>query len=445
MHFSPETLTVLMFVALFVALFLGHPLAFSLGAIAVLFGYLGWGGNWEALFYLFANKTWGIMTNYVLVAIPLFIFMAQMLNYSGVAERLYHSLHILMGPTRGGLALATIVVCTIFAASTGIIGASVVAMGLLAAPSMIQKGYKPELTAGVICAGGTLGILIPPSIMLVVYGGLVGLSVGKLFVGAIFPGLILSGLYMIYVAVLCWFKPEWGPPLPKEERDRYSSSEKWKMAAFSLFPPIALIFVVLGSIMAGVATPTEAAGMGALGSMLLALAYKNLNYGTLKEASLATLKTTCMVMVLFIGGNCFSSVFMGIGGGKVVADFLLSLSGSRWVVFAIMMAVIFFLGMFVDWLGILLICIPVFTPIADQLGFDPLWFALMVSVNLQMSFLTPPFGYALFYLKGVAPEGMTMNHIYRGIVPFVVLQMIGLTICALFPSVITWLPAVTLK
>ncbi len=445
MQLSPETLTILMFIALFIALFLGHPLAFSLGAIAVLFGIIGWGGDWTTLFYLFANKTWGIMTNYVLVAIPLFIFMAQMLNYSGIAEKLYHSLHILLGPIRGGLALATIVVCTIFAASTGIIGASVVAMGLLAAPSLLSRGYKPELTAGVICAGGTLGILIPPSIMLVVYGGLVGLSVGKLFVAAIFPGLILSGLYMLYTLIMCWIKPEWGPPLPKEERDKYSAAEKWKMAFTSLLPPVALIIIVLGSIMAGIATPTEAAGMGALGSMVLTALQKRLNFNTIKEASLATLKTTSMVMILFIGGNCFSSVFMGIGGGDVVADFLMSISTNKWVILSIMMTIIFFLGMFVDWLGILLICIPVFTPIAEQLGFDPLWFALIVCVNLQMSFLTPPFGYALFYLKGVAPEGMTMSHIYRGIVPFVALQIIGLIICIIFPQVITYLPSVLLK
>ncbi len=436
---SPEFLSIAMFVVLLLAVFLGHPLGITLGGLGVIFGILGYG---PGAFFILANKTYGLMTNYVLVAIPLFILMAQFLDKSGIAESLYESMYIVLGPIRGGLALATIVVCTVFAATTGIIGASVVAMGLLAAPSMLKKGYQKELTAGVITAGGTLGILIPPSIMLVVYGGLIGMSVGKLFLAAIFPGLILSFLYLIYTWIYCTFiNPDAGPPISKEEAKKYSAKEKLLMVAKSMFPPIFLIFAVLGSIAGGIATPTEAAGLGCVGALLLALFNKRLDITMLKEAGYATLKITCMVMLIFVGANFYTSVFMGLGGGDVFTELLFSISSNKWVILGIMMFIIFLLGMFVDWLGILLLCVPIFTPIAvNQLHFDPLWFAMVVCVNLQMSFLTPPFGYALFYLKGVAPEGMTMAHIYRGIIPFVALQIIGLTLCFIFPEIITWLP-----
>ncbi len=440
---SPEFLSICMFVVLLIAVFLGHPLGITLGGLGVIFGILGYG---PGSFFILANKTYGLMTNYVLVAIPLFILMAQFLDKSGVAENLYETMYIVLGPIKGGLALATIVVCTVFAATTGIIGASVVAMGLLAAPSMLKKGYQKELTAGVITAGGTLGILIPPSIMLVVYGGLIGMSVGKLFIAAFLPGLLLSGLYLIYTWVYCTFvNPSAGPPISKEE-STYTISQKISMIAKSMFPPIFLIFAVLGSIACGIATPTEAAGLGCVGALILAALNKRMDLKMLKEAGYATLKITCMVMLIFVGANFYTSVFMGLGGGDVFTELLFSISSNKWVILSIMMLIIFLLGMFVDWLGILLLCVPIFTPIAvDQLHFDPLWFAMIVCVNLQMSFLTPPFGYALFYLKGVAPEGMTMAHIYRGIVPFVILQLIGLALCIIFPEIITWLPSVVFK
>ncbi len=436
---SPEMVAAAMFGTLFVILFLGHPLAFSLGAVALVFGVIGWGGSPDAVLAMFANKTYGVMDEYVLVAVPLFIFMAQMLDASGVAEKLFHTMHVLWGPVRGGLGIAVIMVCTVFAASTGVVGATEVAIGLLAVPNLMKRNYDIPLTAGCICAGGTLGILIPPSIMLVVYGGLTNISVGKLFAAAFVPGFMLSSFYVVYVAVRCGLNPKLGPPLPKEERN-YSALQIGKMVLTSLVPPAVLIAMVLGSILAGVATTTEAAGLGAAGALFMALAYRKLNWITIVDAATATLKITCMVMILFLGGNAFQSIFMGLGGGDAIANILLGLQVSPYVVLFIMMGCVFFLGMFIDWLGILLIIVPVFAPVVVELGFDPLWFGTLICVNLQMAFLTPPFGYSLFYLRGIAPPEMTMGMIYKGVVPFICLQWIGLITCIVFPQVILWLP-----
>jgi len=436
---NPETLALIMFGTLLVTLFLGHPLAFSLGALAVFFGLIGWGGPPGAVMALFANKTYGVMEEYVLVAVPLFIYMAQVLDASGIAEKLFHTMHVLLGPIRGGLGLAVILVCTVFAASTGVVGATEVAIGLLAAPALLSRGYHIPMTAGAICAGGTLGIIIPPSIMLVIFGSLAGMSVGQLFAAAMAPGLLLSVLYMGYIAIRCGIDPSLGPPLPKEERT-YTLARKLTMVSTSLFPPIALIVMVLGSIVAGIATPTEAAGIGCTGALLLALAYGKLTWTAVRDAAIATLKTTSMVMALFVGGNAFQSIFMGLGGGDVISDLLLGLEISPYVVLFIMMGCVFFLGMFIDWLGILLIIIPIFMPIALELGFNPLWFATLICVNLQMAFLTPPFGYSLFYLKGIAPPEMTIMHIYRGVIPFIALQWLGLIICIVFDDLVLWIP-----
>ncbi|MCK5914786.1 MAG: TRAP transporter large permease subunit, partial [Deltaproteobacteria bacterium] len=399
------------------------------------------------LFDMFANNSWGLMQNYVIVAVPLFIMMAQVLDRSKVSEKLFESLYIVLGGLKGGLGLAVVVVSTVFAATTGIIGASVVAMGLMAGPALISKGYQKELTSGIICASGTLGILIPPSIMLVVYGGLTGFketSVGNLFAGAILPGLLLASLYFTYIIVRCHLNPKLGPPLDKGGRT-YSAIEKWSMTLKSWVPPLGLILAVMGTILSGIATPTEAAALGVVGAMILALFNRQLNWKVLKEASLSTYRTTAMIMMLFIGGKFFSTVFLSIGGGDVVADFLLGGGLSRYAVLTIMMAIVFFMGMFIDWAAILLVTVPVFTPIAMELDFNPLWFAMLMCVNLQTSFLTPPFGYALFYFKGVAPEGINIGHIYRGILPFVGLQLLGLGIMIIFPEIITWLPEVLFR
>jgi len=441
---SPDTLALVMFGTLFVTLFLGHPLAFSLGALAVVFGLIGWGGSPDVVFGLFANKTFGVMGNYVLVAVPLFIFMAQMLDASGIAEKLFQTMHVILGPIRGGLALAVIIVCTVFAASSGVVGATEVAIGLLAVPALMKRGYDLPLIAGSICAGGTLGIIIPPSIMLVVYGSLAGMSVGQLFAAAMFPGLLLSTFYIIYILVRCGINPKLGPPLPKEERI-YTFFQKFKMIVSSLVPPATLIILVLGSIVAGIATPTEAAGIGSLGAIILALGYGKLTWVSVKNASLATLTTTSMVMTLFLGGNAFQSIFMGLGGGDAIYNILMGFNLSPYVILFIMMGCVFFLGMFIDWLGILLIVLPIFIPITQELGFDQLWFATLICVNLQMAFLTPPFGYSLFYLKGIAPEEMTIMHIYKGVVPFISLQWIGLITCIIFPELVLWLPQAIFK
>ncbi len=441
---SPEILTILMFGSLIALIALGHPLAYTLAAVAVLFGLIDNGFNLPALFDMFSNNAWGLMQNYVIVAVPLFIMMAQVLDRSKVANKLFESLYVVLGGLKGGLGLAVVFVSTVFAATTGIIGASVVAMGLLAGPALINKGYQKELTSGIICASGTLGILIPPSIMLVMYGALTGYketSVGNLFAGAIFPGLILAALYFLYITIRCYINPQLGPPIPENDRT-YTASQKWAMTLKSLIPPMALILTVMGAILSGVATPTEAAALGVVGAMILALANKTFNWKVLKEAGLATYKTTAMIMMLFIGGKWFSTVFLSMGGGDVVADFLLGTGFSRFTALFIMMAIVFFMGMFIDWAAILLVTVPIFTPIAMELDFNPLWFALLMCVNLQTSFLTPPFGYALFYFKGVAPKEISISHIYRGIIPFVLLQLIGLALMIIFPDIITWLPSI---
>ncbi|MBF0202240.1 MAG: TRAP transporter large permease subunit [Desulfamplus sp.] len=442
---SIEFMTVAMFVTLIVAITLGHPLAYTLAAVATLFGLIDNGFSIPMLFYMFANNTWGLMDNYTLVAIPLFILMAQLLDRSKVSEALFESLYIVLGGLKGGLGLAVVVVCTVFAATTGIIGASVVAMGLLATPALIGKGYQKELASGIICASGTLGILIPPSIMMVVFGGLTGMketSVGNLFAGAILPGIMLAGLYFLYILIRCNINPKLGPPISKSEASNYTYLQKWGMTLKSLLPPLVLILAVMGTILAGVATPTEAAGLGATGALILALFSKKLSFQVLKESAYATLKTTSMVMMLFIGGKFFSVVFLSMGGGDVVADLLIGSGMSSWTILAIMMLIVFFMGMFIDWAAILLVTVPIFMPIAMELGFDPLWFSMLMCVNLQTSFLTPPFGYALFYFKGVAPQGYTMMHIYRGIMPFILLQLLSIAILCMFPAIVTWLPGI---
>lgn len=439
---SAEFVTIGMFVGLLIGLFMGHPLAFVLGGLAVIFGYLGWG---PSSFYMFLNQTWGIMDNYLLVCIPLFIFMAQLLDQSGVAEDLFDTMRYLFGPIRGGVAIAVVVVSTLFGACTGIIGASVVTMGLLSMPVFLKYGYSKRLASGSVCAGGTLGILIPPSIMLVVMADQAALSVGKLFAGAIVPGLILSGLYIVYILVRCWFKPKDGPALSKEERAAVSGKQLVVMVLKSMVPPVILILGVLGSIFAGIATPTEAAGVGAILAFGMTLAYRKFTWGGLTQAVINTAKTTSMVIVILVGAACFSGVFMGSGGGDVVKEFIYGFGFGKWGTFIVMMIILFFLGMFIDWIGIIMITFPLFLPIAKDLGFDKVWFVVTMAVMLQDSFLTPPFGYALFYLKGVAPPEVTTSDIYWGAFPFWRLMEVGLIVCVIWPPTILWLANTLVK
>lgn len=439
---SAEFVTIGMFVGLLIGLFMGHPLAFVLGGLAVIFGYLGWG---PSSFYMFINQTWGIMDNYILVCIPLFILMAQLLDQSGVAEDLFDTMRYLFGPIRGGMAIAVVVVSTLFGACTGIIGASVVTMGLLGMPIMLKYGYNKRLASGAICAGGTLGILIPPSIMLVVMADQAALSVGKLFAGAIIPGLILSALYIIYILVRCLVKPQDGPALTKEERQAVSRGQLALRVLKSLIPPMILILGVLGSIFAGIATPTEAAGVGAILAFLMTLAYRKFTWEGLKTAVINTAKTSSMVIIILVGAACFSSVFMGSGGGDVVKEFIYGIGLGKWGTFIVMMIILFFLGMFIDWIGIIMITFPLFLPMAQDLGFDKVWFVVTVAVMLQDSFLTPPFGYALFYLKGVAPPEVSTSDIYWGAFPFWRLMELGLITVVIWPQTILWLANTLVK
>ncbi|MBU1567921.1 MAG: TRAP transporter large permease subunit [Proteobacteria bacterium] len=441
---TPEVLTILMFGVLIAAIALGHPLAATLAGTAVLIGLIDNGFNIPGLFDLITNNNWGIFLNYTLVSIPLFIFMAQVLDRAKVSEALFEALYIILGGLKGGLGLAVIVVSTVFAATTGIVGASVVAMSLMAGPALLKRGYDRPLSAGIITSSGTLGILIPPSIMLVVYAGLTGLketSVGNLFAAAILPGLLLSGLYLSYVAIRCAINPKLGPPIPREERTA-TVGQKFFMFIKSLVPPFGLILAVMGTILAGVATPTEAAALGAFGAMVLALFKGTFTWEMISGASIATARTTCMVMALFIGGKVFSVVFLSMGGGDVVADTLLGMDFHPFVILFLMNLVVFILGMFIDWAAILLVVVPIFTPIAMELDFNPLWFAMILCVNLQTSFLTPPFGYSLFYFKGAAPPEFTIGDVYKGILPFIALQMICVATMVLFPELVTYLPSI---
>jgi tripartite ATP-independent transporter DctM subunit len=403
---------------------------------------MGWGSS---CFYLFLNQIWGTMDNYILVCIPLFILMAQLLDQSGVAEDLFDTMRYLFGPVRGGIAIAVVVVSTLFGACTGIIGASVVTMGLLSMPVFLKYGYNKRLASGAVCAGGTLGILIPPSIMLVVMADQAALSVGKLFAGAIIPGLILSGLYMGYILIRCWIRPLDGPALSKEERAAMPGKKLLLKVLKSMVPPMILILGVLGSIFAGIATPTEAAGVGALLAFIMTLAYGKFTWKGLATAVVNTSKTTSMVIIILAFAACFSGVFMGSGGGEVVKNFIYGIGFGKWGTFIVMMVILFFLGMFLDWIGIIMITFPLFLPIAVDLGFDKVWFVVTIAVMLQDSFLTPPFGYALFYLRGVAPPEVSTGDIYWGAFPFWRLMELGLIACVIWPQTILWLANTLVK
>ena len=434
---SASILTVSMFGCLFVGLAFGYPVAFVMGGLGFVFGMIGWGPD---CILLFGHRVLDVMNNYVLVAVPLFILMAQFLTQSGVAEGLFSALRYLMGPLRGGLALAVVAVCTVFAACTGIVGASIVTMGLLSLPMLLRHGYDKQMSLGVLCAGGALGIIIAPSIMLVIMGAQAALSVGKLFMAALFPGLLLSALYSCYVLVRCWRDPTLGPPMSAEERRGMPLRETVVKSLLNLVPPALLILAVLGTIFFGIATPTEAAGVGAFVAFLEVLAYRKFTWEGFVTALQETGKITSMALVILLGATCFTAVFLGCGGGDAVAALMLGTGLGRWGIFAIMMLIIFILGMFIDWLPIIMITFPVFLPIADTLGFDKLWFVTIIAVILQAGFLTPPFGMALFYLKGIAPPEITIEDIYRGAIPFVGLILVALVLCVVFPQLALWLP-----
>ncbi|WP_373050971.1 TRAP transporter large permease [Thalassovita aquimarina] len=423
-----------MFVSLIVFMLSGAGLAFVLGAIAFISTILLWGPS--ALIVAVLN-TFETMTSEALMAIPLYVLMASILQKSAIIDALYDAMETWFSRLNGGLAVGTIVICTILAAMTGVVGAAVAAMGILALPSMLSRGYHPQLALGAICAGGTLGILIPPSVVTIVYAITAQISIGKMFSAGIVPGLILAGGYIGYILVRTWINPELAPkpsqfePLPLRE----------KLAKLkSLILPAFVVFGVLGSIYAGIATPTEAAAVGVLGAALSALITRRLSMPMLSEAATDTLRVTAMILWITIGARAFISVFVATGGADSLLDFVETLEASRWIILGAMVMVLIFLGLFLDEIGIILLCVPVFLPIIGALGFDPLWFGVLFMITAQMAYITPPFGYTLFYLKGVLPEGIGIGQVYRGVMPFFFIQAAVLVLFALFPSLVTWLP-----
>jgi len=445
-----DKLPMLMFLTLAILLFTGYPVAFVLGGTALGFGLFGFFLDYFSIveFFNITARVWGsVAAKPILVAIPMFIFMGVMLERSGIANDLLHCLQVLMRRVPGGLAISVTLMGTILAAATGIVGASVIMMTLLALPVMLRQGYQTELATGTIAASGTLGILIPPSIMLIILADLLAVSVGGLFMGAVIPGLILSGLYIVYILVLCTIKPHLAPAMEKSQGPS-SKIALFRLMVKSFIAPVFLIMAVLGSIFLGWATPTEASGVGAFGSIVLAILKRNLDYATLKHVVVETARTNAMIFMIFIGATAFSYVFRSLGGDDFITSFFDRLGFGPFGVLAFMMVVVFVMGFFFDWIEIILIILPVFGPILDTLDFGThvarqdilVWFSILLAVNLQMSYLTPPFGYALFYMRGAKIPGVTMRHIYRGIVPFVLLQMTGLILIIVFPELILWLP-----
>ncbi|GAB6144664.1 TRAP transporter large permease [Desulfocicer niacini] len=434
---SPELTVLLMFIMLLTGIFMGFPTAFVLGGVSVIFGTIFMGGD---IFGLFIARLFGLMKNYTLLAVPLFLFMGVFMEKSGMAERLFSAMHLLWGRMRGGLGISTIAISAIFAAATGVVGASEITIGLMALPIMLEKKYNTSMACGAICAGGTLGILIPPSVMIIIYGPIARISVGKLFLGTLVPGLLLTFLYMLYIGIRCYLNPQDGPPMPREER-QVSFKGKLRILFTSVIPPALIIFSVLGSIFFGIAAVTEAAAVGAAASMILAAGYGRLNMAVVREACQQTLTITCMIMMIAIGASFFSTVFVAIGGDEVITNLFLNLPMGKWGILMAIMLLLVLCGMFIDWMGILFIIVPLITPIAAKLGFDPVWFAVLVMVNLQISFLTPPFAYSIFYLKGITPPEVETTDIYRGVMPFVGLQLVTIILCILIPGIITWLPS----
>jgi len=453
-----EILVIGMFVSFILLLFTGIPVAWVLGGIGVAFAALGYladlyldtitGLDFLTL-GLVVNRIWKIMDNWILVALPMFIFMGNMLDKSGVAERLMSSMQELFGQVRGGLAVTVTLIGVILAASTGIIGASVVLLGVMSLPAMTKQGYSMPLALGTIASAGTLGILIPPSIMLVIMADQLGLSVGDLFMGAVFPGLMLGAMYVIYILTVAWLKPE-SAPLPKDVKKVTWATVVKVLKAVT--PTIFLIFSVLGSIFAGIATPTEASGVGALGATLLAIYYRKFNVIVLKGVLSDTYNTTAYIFAIFIGATCFALVLRELGGDELIESFLTGLPFGPYGIIFFILAIVFLLGFFLDWIEITLIILPLLAPVISALGLDIngygvvdnpelVWFVMLVAMTLQTSFLTPPVGFALFYLKGVCPPNVKLMEIYKGVIPFIVLQILALLLLVFWPPLVLWLPA----
>ncbi|MEA5624677.1 TRAP transporter large permease subunit [Nostoc sp. UHCC 0251] len=442
MTLAYEWLGPLMFAGALVLLSLGYPVAFSLGGVAILFGILGISlGVFDPVFLTaMPQRIFGIMANYTLLAIPYFIFMGAMLEKSGIAERLLETMGILLGRLRGGLALAVILVGAMLAATTGVVAATVVAMGLISLPIMLRYGYNKELATGVIVASGTLGQIIPPSVVLVVLGDQLGVSVGDLFLGSVIPGLMMASAFALHVLIVAFLKPDLAPALPAEVRE-IGGKALGRRVIQVMMPPLILILLVLGSIFFGIATPTEAGAVGCGGAIALAAANRKLTLESLRQVCDATLRITSMVVFILFGSTAFSLVFRGLNGDRFMFDVLANLPGGKIGFLVVSMAVVFILGFFIDFFEIAFIVIPLFVPVAQNLGIDLIWYGVILGANLQTSFLTPPFGFALFYLRGVAPPEVTTKDIYRGAIPFILLQLLVLVLIIVFPGIVSFLPS----
>ena len=440
---SPEVVAIIFIVAIFAGILTGFPLAITLGGVAVVMGYLLFGPSSFEILY---TRAFHLLMNYTLVAVPCFIFMGSMLQYSGIAEKMYDALYLWLGGLRGGLAIITVIIGTVLAAAVGIIAASIAMLALVALPAMVRRGYDKSLACGAVVAGGCLGILIPPSVMLVLYGPMAWISVGKLFMAAFFPGFMLSILYCSYIAIRCRLQPELAPATPAEER-RAPFMVKTVVAAKAVLPTALLILSVLGVIFLGIAPPTEASASGAVVATVLAVVYRRFSWRVLRDTALETLRLTAII--LLIGSAAFGlvGIFISAGGAQVVEDLILATPGGRWGSLAAVMFLVFILGFFIDWIGILFIIVPIISPLAPAMGFDPLWFAIMVCVNLQASFMTPPFAPGIFFLRGtVSPDlGISMEDIIRGVIPFALLVLVGVVLLAVFPEIALWLPAQMIK
>jgi tripartite ATP-independent transporter DctM subunit len=429
--------SLLMFPVLFALMFIGFPVAWSLFCTAFVFGYLHFG---DAVFFQFTQKIEATASNFVLAAVPLFVFMGSMLERSGIAERLFAAVHLWTRRLPGGLAIGTVIMCVIFAASTGVIGATETVVGLLAIPGMLKYNYSRPLISGVICAGGSLGTIIPPSVVVVVLGPVANVSIGDLMVGMVFPGLILALSYIIYIWVLCLIRPETAPRAIVTE-DEPSLSEKLIITMKALVPPLLMIVAVLGSIMAGIAEPTAAAAVGALASFLLTMFYKNFTMRAFREALIKTIVITSMIMFILMAGSIYTGVFVATGGMAVMRDLIGGLSLDPWALLLLFLALIFIAGFFLEWISIILIFVPIFMPFITAAGFDPVWFCLLILVMIQTSYLTPPMAPAIFYLRGVAPPEITLKDMYWGVVPFILLQLATAGLIIAFPQIVLWLPS----
>jgi len=430
-------LALYMFPMLFSLLLLGVPVAFSMLATATVFGWMVFD---TALVFQLVEKIEDVASNFVLAAVTLFVFMGCMLERAGIAEQLFEAVHLWTRRLPGGLALGTVVMCVVFAASTGVIGATETVVGLLAIPIMLKYRYSKSLICGTICAGGSLGTIIPPSVVVVVMGPLANVSVGDLLVGMVFPGLIMSGLYITYIYLLCRIRPEAGPVVPEED-DTMPLAEKLRITAFALVPPMVMIVAVLGSIMFGLAAPTEAAAIGAAGAVLLAAFYGKLTWTALNGAVMKTLQVTAMIMTILLAGSMMTGVFIGAGGVALAQELVNQAQLGPWGLLALVLGLAFLAGFFLDWISIVLIMIPLFTPLIVAAGFSPVWFCILFLVMIQTSYLTPPMAPAIFYLRGIAPPEITTGHMYRGVLPFIALQVVTLVVVMAFPQTVLWLPS----